>query len=83
MHGVWDPMPELTITSSYVDSRVGSNTFTMGNLVPESTLIYVRVDFIARSGTKIWPLFSLQYDAGLCHPPPGPHLAFYLSNYEL
>jgi hypothetical protein len=24
-HGVWDPMPELTITSPYVDSRVASN----------------------------------------------------------
>jgi hypothetical protein len=30
-HGVWDPMPELTITSPYVHSRVDSNTFTMGN----------------------------------------------------
>jgi hypothetical protein len=37
---VWDPMPELTITSPYVHSRVDSNTFTMGlgNPVPESTL---------------------------------------------
>ncbi len=34
-HGVWDPMPELTIiTSPYVDS----DTFTMGNPMPESTL---------------------------------------------
>jgi hypothetical protein len=31
-------MPKLTITISYVHSRVDSNTFTMGNLVPESTL---------------------------------------------
>ncbi len=32
-HGVWDPMPELTIsiTSPYVHSRV--DTFTMGNLI--------------------------------------------------
>ncbi len=37
-HGVWDPMPELTITSPYVHSRVDSNTFTMGNPLPESTL---------------------------------------------
>jgi hypothetical protein len=36
--GVWDPMPELTITSPYVHSRFDSNTFTMGNPVPESTL---------------------------------------------
>jgi len=37
-HGVWDPMPELTITSSYVHSRVDSNTFTITNPMPESTL---------------------------------------------
>ncbi len=37
-HGAWDPMPELTITSPYVYSRVDSNTFTMGNPMPESTL---------------------------------------------
>ncbi len=28
-HSVWDPMPELAITSSYVDFRVDSKTFTM------------------------------------------------------
>ncbi len=33
-HGVWDPMPELTITLPYVDSY----TFTMGSPMPESTL---------------------------------------------
>jgi hypothetical protein len=38
-HGVWDSMPELTITSPYVHSRVDSNTFTKGNPTPpESTL---------------------------------------------
>ncbi len=39
-HGVWDPMPELTITSPDVHSRADSNTFTMGlgNPMPESTL---------------------------------------------
>jgi hypothetical protein len=31
-HGVWDPMPELTLTLYYVHSRVDSKTFTMGNL---------------------------------------------------
>jgi hypothetical protein len=36
-HGVRDPMPELTITSPYVDFRVDSNTFTMRNPMPEST----------------------------------------------
>ncbi len=37
-HGVWDPMPDLTIISPYVHSRVDSNTFTMGNPMPVSTL---------------------------------------------
>ncbi len=55
-------MPELTtyniyytyilhITSTYVNSRVDSNTFTMGNPMPESTLTYDRVDFIPQPGT--------------------------------
>jgi hypothetical protein len=35
--GVWDPMLELTIISPYVHSRVDSNTFTMGNPLPELT----------------------------------------------
>jgi hypothetical protein len=60
-HGVWDPMPELTITSPYVHSRADSNTFTMGigigqpyarvnlNLMPEST-------FIPPSGFSLWIL---------------------------
>ncbi len=44
-------MLELTITSSYVDIRVDSNTFTMGNPMPESALtLYTRVDFIPQSG---------------------------------
>ncbi len=30
-HGVWDLMPELSITSPYVHARVDSNTFTTGN----------------------------------------------------
>ncbi len=37
-HGVWDPLPELTITSPFVDSRADSNTYTMGKPMPESTL---------------------------------------------
>jgi hypothetical protein len=37
-HVVWDPMPVLTITSPHVHSRVDSNTFTMGNPMPEPTL---------------------------------------------
>ncbi len=31
-------MPKLSITSPYVHARVDSNTFTMGNPMPESTL---------------------------------------------
>jgi hypothetical protein len=31
-HGVWDPMPELTITSPYVDT----NTRTIGNPICQS-----------------------------------------------
>jgi hypothetical protein len=48
-HGVWDPMPEFTLTSPYVHSRVDSNTFTMCNPMPEPNLS-------SRQGLKIWPL---------------------------
>jgi hypothetical protein len=43
-HGMWDPMPELTITSPYVDSRVDSST------VPWATLRHTvkRVDEVVR-----------------------------------
>ncbi len=56
-HCVWDPMPELTITSPYVQSRVNSNTFTISNPMPlwvdlnpmpESTLY-------PSKGLWIWP----------------------------
>ncbi len=55
---VWYPMPELTITSPYVDSIVDSNTCTMGgqpcarvdlNPMPESTSS-------PSQGFRIWPL---------------------------
>ncbi len=36
--GVWDSLPELTITSTYVDSRIDSNTCTTGNPMSEPTL---------------------------------------------
>ena len=36
--GLWDPMPELTLTSPYVDFRVDYNTCNMGNPMAESTL---------------------------------------------
>ncbi len=37
-HGVWNKMPELTITSPYIHSRVDFKIFTVGNSLPESTL---------------------------------------------
>ncbi len=38
-NGAYDPMPELTVTSPYVDSRVDRlQHMTMGNPMPESTL---------------------------------------------
>ncbi len=49
-YGVWDPMPEVTIISPYVDARVDSDTFTMGNPMPESTL---------NPSQGTWPLGSL------------------------
>ncbi len=45
---------DYSIISPYVDARAESNTFTMGNPMPESTLInpmLARVDFIPQSGT--------------------------------
>jgi hypothetical protein len=43
-------MPELTITSFYVDSRVDSSTFTMSNpMLSESTLS-------PSQELRIWPL---------------------------
>ncbi len=58
-HGVRNPIPELTITWPYVYSRVDSNTFTMVNPMPESTLtlcqsrLYLTVrDF--RFGIRSW-----------------------------
>jgi hypothetical protein len=52
-HGVWDPMPELTLTSAYVDS----NTCTMGilgNPMPASTL------FPSQS-LRIWPPLQIDF----------------------
>ncbi len=37
-HEGWDPLPEFTITSPFVDSRADSNTYTMGKPMSESTL---------------------------------------------
>jgi hypothetical protein len=57
-HVVWDPMPELTITSPYVHSRVDSNTFSMSIGQP-----YAKVDLnplaewtlSPSQGLWIWP----------------------------
>ncbi len=52
-------MPELIITSLYVHSRVDSKTLTMGNSMPESTLIiYARVDFFLQSASAVPITFS-------------------------
>ncbi len=48
-HRVWDPMPELTITSPYVHSRVDSNTFIMGG--QPYTRVDISHDSIPQSGT--------------------------------
>jgi hypothetical protein len=51
------PMPELTITSPYIDSRVDYNTFTMGNPIPESTLTLCQSRLYPPSqGLRIWHL---------------------------
>jgi hypothetical protein len=58
-HGLWDPMPQLTITSLYVHSRVDSHTFTMGNPMPESTLTLCQSRRYSPSqGLWIWHLNS-------------------------
>jgi hypothetical protein len=38
-HGVWDPLPELTITSPYVNSRVDLNPMTESTLSPSQGLL--------------------------------------------
>jgi hypothetical protein len=37
-HGVWDPMLEFEYNLTLCPVRVDSNTFSMGNSMPESTL---------------------------------------------
>ncbi len=61
-------MPELArITSPYVHFRVDSNTFIMGNPMPESILtlcqgrLYPPVRDLALSPTKDWPLHSWKH----------------------
>jgi hypothetical protein len=63
-------MPELTIISPYADSRVDSNSCTMGNPMPESTLTLCKVDFV-RQGLGIWP-HDRETIAPPLPPPPPP-----------
>jgi hypothetical protein len=56
-HGVWDPVPELTITSPYVNSRDNSNTFTTGNPMPESSLSPSQGIWILSLTTRVRSLF--------------------------
>jgi hypothetical protein len=63
-HGVWDPMPELTLTSPYVHCRDDFNTFTMGNPMPESALS-------PSQGLWIWPLAAAILQAGKHHDQVG------------
>jgi hypothetical protein len=54
-------MPELTITSSYVHSRVDSNTLTMGNPVLGSTVNSMLESTLSLSqGLRIWPQVTMQ-----------------------
>jgi hypothetical protein len=46
--GVWDPVPELTITSPYVHSRVDFNTFYHDQL-------YARVDLNPAPESTLFP----------------------------
>jgi hypothetical protein len=48
-------VPELTVTSAYVHSRVDSNTFTMGKPVPESTLTLCKSRLFPSQGLWILP----------------------------
>ncbi len=52
-------MPELTKTSPYVHSRVDSNTFTMDNPMPESTLSHSQ-------RLWIWPLVWTSWTVVIC-----------------
>jgi hypothetical protein len=68
-------MPELTITSPNVGSRVDSNTCTMGNTVPKSTLNLCPSQLSPRHGLRTWPLnFYLHYNICQRQKPQTNHL---------
>jgi hypothetical protein len=54
-------VPELTKTSPYVPSSVDSNTFTMGNPMPESTLtlFYSPAGSLSLASSITLPRFTL------------------------
>ncbi len=61
-HGVWDPMPELTITSPYVHSRVDSQHIYHGQPYARVDLNPMPESYLSPSqGLWIWPLFSSVY----------------------
>ncbi len=61
-HGVWDPMPELTITSPDFESSVDSNTFIMGNPTPESTLTLCQRRLLSPSQElRNWPQSHISF----------------------
>ncbi len=66
-HGVGGPMPELTITSPFVDSRVDSNTCPMGNPMTTSSLALIWSFFRLLIAFQAWSL-----------PSEFPILAFHL-----
>jgi hypothetical protein len=71
-HGVWEPMPELTI---YVHSK----TFTIGNNLPESTFNPMAESALSpRQGLRIWPLLNFPYKISFDRKPFTP---FYSSFY--
>jgi hypothetical protein len=71
-HGVWYPIPELTITSPYVHSSVDSNKFTMGNPMPELTLTLCNAEstLSPSQGLRIWPLCWLNPENNLPDADP-------------
>jgi len=61
----WDPMPEMTINSPFVHSRVDPNTFTMGNPMPESTITPMPESTLSLFQSWLYPPVR-DYEFGLC-----------------
>ncbi len=54
-HGVWDPVPELTITSTLCTLQSRPQHINMGNPMAESTLIPRSESTFSPQGFWIWP----------------------------